>query len=370
MPVLQDEQTDASGDVKFTGPWRYIVWMALFTAAVLAIGIMLIEPLTEAFQANIAINGLILGVLVIGVLYTYAQALGIWPAARWLVRFRSSEHPGSLPTPPAMIAPMASMMGAADGRMRISAGSVRTVLDSVGARMSEAGAFTRYFGRLLIFLGLLGTFWGLLQVVSDVGAAVRAVTESTTGGEADVLRLMSAIEDPIQGMGMSPASFTFPLPLTPPEQRTGPIGAGLTPAESSPGRNGFESVAVQRQAPVAAHPGVHIHEPLPQVGEISIRNSLALGHASQGQRLRFSVMQHGPGGESIQQARQPSPAAFLRMVLKHQDRVVFRCMRQPGPAGIPGQANETMQEIVTGVGIRLDVVQQNSGRCLKLRHSR
>ncbi|MBR9824455.1 MAG: hypothetical protein GYB36_01485 [Alphaproteobacteria bacterium] len=211
MPVLQDEQTDASGDVKFTGPWRYIVWMALFTAAVLAIGIMLIEPLTEAFQANIAINGLILGVLVIGVLYTYAQALGIWPAARWLVRFRSSEHPGSLPTPPAMIAPMASMMGAADGRMRISAGSVRTVLDSVGARMSEAGAFTRYFGRLLIFLGLLGTFWGLLQVVSDVGAAVRAVTESTTGGEADVLRLMSAIEDPIQGMGTAFASSLFGL---------------------------------------------------------------------------------------------------------------------------------------------------------------
>lgn len=53
---------------------------------------------------------------------------------------------------------MASMISSADGRVSLSAGSVRTVLDSVGARMSEAGAFTRYFGRLLIFLGLLGTF--------------------------------------------------------------------------------------------------------------------------------------------------------------------------------------------------------------------
>lgn len=77
--------------------------------------------------------------------------------------------------------------------------------------MSEAGAFTRYFGRLLIFLGLLGTFWGLLQVVSDVGEAVRAVTESSTGAEADVLRLMSAIEDPIQGMGTAFASSLFGL---------------------------------------------------------------------------------------------------------------------------------------------------------------
>ena len=106
---------------------------------------------------------------------------------------------------------MASMISQADGRVSLSAGSVRTVLDSVGARMSEAGAFTRYFGRLLIFLGLLGTFWGLLDVVGAVGAAVSAVTESSTGGEADVMRLMSAIEEPIQGMGTAFASSLFGL---------------------------------------------------------------------------------------------------------------------------------------------------------------
>ncbi|MED5548620.1 MAG: hypothetical protein VX529_04605 [Pseudomonadota bacterium] len=212
MPVLdRNDRTHSAPAVRFTGPWRYIVWMALFTAAVAAIALFLIEPLGAAFRANPAINGLILAVLVIGVIYTFAQALGIGPAARWLVRFRSSEDPASLPRPPALIAPMASMIGQADGRVSLSAGSVRTVLDSVGARMSEAGAFTRYFGRLLIFLGLLGTFWGLLQVVSDVGEAVRAVTESSTGAEADVLRLMSAIEDPIQGMGTAFASSLFGL---------------------------------------------------------------------------------------------------------------------------------------------------------------
>jgi len=212
MPVLnRDEDLRGTPAVKFTGPWRYIVWMALFTAAVLAIALWLIAPLEDAFRANPAINGLILAVLVIGVLYTYAQALGIGPAARWLVRFRSSEDPASLPRPPALIAPMASMISQTGDRVSLSAGSVRTVLDSVAARMSEAGAFTRYFGRLLIFLGLLGTFWGLLQVVSDVGEAVRAVTESSTGGEADVMRLMSAIEDPIQGMGTAFASSLFGL---------------------------------------------------------------------------------------------------------------------------------------------------------------
>jgi hypothetical protein len=185
--------------------------MAVFTIAVIAIGVLLHGPLIEAFMANYAINGLILFVLFIGIIYTFVQAMGIGPAANWLIRFRTTPDPSSLPRPPSLIAPMASMIGDADQRMRLSAGSVRTVLDSLAARMSEAGAFTRYFGRLLIFLGLLGTFWGLLQVVSDVGQAVRAVTESSTGGEADVLRLMAAIEDPIGGMGTAFASSLFGL---------------------------------------------------------------------------------------------------------------------------------------------------------------
>jgi len=173
---------EAGGDpvptVKFTGPGRYLFWMTVFLAAVGVMAVLLIGPLETAFMANVAINGLIIAVLLIGILYTYQQALAIGPAARWLVRFRTSDDSDALSSPPSMIAPMASMMGDAGSRVRISTASVRTVLDSVGARMAESGAFTRYFGRLLIFLGLLGTFWGLLQVVTEVGEAVRAVTAS------------------------------------------------------------------------------------------------------------------------------------------------------------------------------------------------
>ncbi|WP_420430861.1 hypothetical protein [Hyphobacterium sp.] len=212
MPTRYDETgEDAIPVAKFTGPGRYLFWMTVFLGAVAVIAVLLTGPLENAFRANVAINGLILSVLFIGIIYTYLQALQIGPAARWLIRFRTTDDPTSLHSPPSMIAPMASMIGDTGSRARISAASVRTVLDSVGARMAESGAFTRYFGRLLIFLGLLGTFWGLLQVVSEVGEAVRAVTESATGGEADVLRLMSAIEEPIQGMGTAFASSLFGL---------------------------------------------------------------------------------------------------------------------------------------------------------------
>ena len=200
--------------VKFTGPGQYILWMTVFLAVVAVIAALLHRPLIAAFEANPAINGLILGVLLIGIVYTYQQALAIGPSARWLIKLRDEPDPSRLPTPPAMIAPMAALItDAADGRARLSAASARVVLDSVAARMSESGAFTRYFGRLLIFLGLLGTFYGLLLVVSDVGNAVRAVsaTSSGVGGEVDASQLMSAIEDPIAGMGTAFASSLFGL---------------------------------------------------------------------------------------------------------------------------------------------------------------
>jgi len=198
---------------RFTGPGQYILWMLVFLIAVTAIAALVHQPLITAFQANPAINGLILGVLLIGILYTFQQALSLGPAARWLVRLHESEDPRELPSPPALIAPMAALVtDMADGRSRLSASSARVVLDSVAARMAESGAFTRYFGRLLIFLGLLGTFYGLLLVVSDVGDAVRAVSETASGaGEDQAMALMAAIEEPIQGMGTAFASSLFGL---------------------------------------------------------------------------------------------------------------------------------------------------------------
>lgn len=197
---------------RFTGPWRYVIWMAAFVAAVAILAALLYEPLREAFEANVAINGLIVFVLLVGVVYVFNQALVIGPAASWLVKFRNAVAPADLPPPPSLIAPMASMIAdTGEGRVRLSAASVRTVLDSVAARMAEAGQMTRYFGRLLIFLGLLGTFWGLLMVISDIGGAVREVTATATGGEGDVMRLMAAIENPLQGMGTAFASSLFGL---------------------------------------------------------------------------------------------------------------------------------------------------------------
>ena len=206
-------QNSGTRKTRFTNPASYLFWMLVFLGAVVLIGVLLVEPLRDAFEANPVINGVILGVLFIGILYTFQQALVLWPSANWLMRLHDSEDPSGLPAAPALIAPMAVMLtDAADGRARLSASSTRVVLDSLAARMAESGQFTRYFGRLLIFLGLLGTFYGLLLVVSDVGDAVRAVSDTASGASEDqAAALMSAIEQPIAGMGTAFASSLFGL---------------------------------------------------------------------------------------------------------------------------------------------------------------
>ena len=67
--------------VKFIGPGRYILNMLLFLLAVGGVIYMLspIGPqqttlLVDAFNANVALNGLILLVLVFGVSHNFAQA--------------------------------------------------------------------------------------------------------------------------------------------------------------------------------------------------------------------------------------------------------------------------------------------------------
>lgn len=248
--------------VRFTGSGPYILWMAVFLAFVVAVAALTFPALLSAFQANPVINGLILSVLFVGILYTFQQALMIEPSARWLVKMRETGDINQMHAPPSLIAPMASMMSdAAGGRAHLSASSARVVLDSVAARMAESGAFTRYFGRLLIFLGLLGTFYGLLLVVSDVGEAVAAVSATADGGEGDAARLMSAIQDPIEGMGIAFASSLFGL--------AGSLIIGFLELQASRGQNRFyneieEWVSSISRLASAAPSGTHTQE-----GEVS-----------------------------------------------------------------------------------------------------
>ena len=62
----------------------YLLRMAIFLTAVAVVAGALYPPLARAFTANAPLNGLILGVLVLGILYAFRQVVVLRHEAAWI----------------------------------------------------------------------------------------------------------------------------------------------------------------------------------------------------------------------------------------------------------------------------------------------
>jgi len=193
------------------GPRRYLFRMVVFLVLVVALVIVLGEPLIAAFMANPALNGLILGVLVLGIAYIFRQAFGVLQEEAWIKGFRTNRPGMSVQQAPRLLAPMAAMLGERKGRFSLSAMALRSLLDGISSRLDESRDLSRYLIGLLIFLGLLGTFWGLLQTISAVGDVIGRL--SVGGGDLSAVfgELQAGLRAPLNGMGTAFSSSLFGL---------------------------------------------------------------------------------------------------------------------------------------------------------------
>ncbi len=191
---------------------RYITRMALFLAAVAVAAALLAEGLFGAFMANPALNGLILGVLLIGILMNFRQVVMIEPEAAWIDSARRGQPLLSADSSPRLVAPLAAMLGERRGdRFSLSATALRSVLDAIAARLDESRELSRYFTGLLIFLGLLGTFWGLSQTVGSIGDVIRNMTLAGEDFGTAFEGLKRGLDAPLTGMGTAFSSSLFGL---------------------------------------------------------------------------------------------------------------------------------------------------------------
>ena len=112
-------------------PQRYIVRMTMFLVIVTVALAALAGQLRDAFLANPLLNGMILGVLLLGIIYIFRQVVSLRPEIAWLERLRveSSErlvYPESLATerPPRLLGPMTTMLSERRGRVTLSTISI------------------------------------------------------------------------------------------------------------------------------------------------------------------------------------------------------------------------------------------------------
>lgn len=193
-----------------TRPSASLLWMSVFVVVVATTCTTVAGPLAAAFNSNPWFNGVILGVLAVGIAIDVKQVLSLYPEIAWLDAWQIDDQVGQDTRPPQLLSSMALMLSGR-GDMSLSATSMRTVLDSIRARLEESRDLSRYFIGLLIFLGLLGTFWGLMATVGSVTTVIQNLSVEGADGAEIFENLKSSLKEPLSGMGVAFSSSLFGL---------------------------------------------------------------------------------------------------------------------------------------------------------------
>jgi hypothetical protein len=194
-----------------TPPGLFLVRMLVFLTLVVFLAAILHEQLSVALMTNPGLNGLIIGVLCIGIIYAFRQVARLYPEIRFVNAFRISDPGLASSHHPVLLAPMATMLRDRTGALSLSTVSMRTIMDSISSRLDEARDTGRYMVGLLVFLGLLGTFWGLLETITSVGGAISALDTSGSGTVAVFDELKAGLAAPLKGMGTAFSSSLLGL---------------------------------------------------------------------------------------------------------------------------------------------------------------
>ncbi len=196
---------------KLSSPRVFLLSMLIFVIIVGFLAMILYRQLSVAFITNPGLNGLIIGVLVVGMLLGFMQVIRLMPEVSWVNSFRLGEHEHEVRREPVLLAPMATLIGEHREGVSLSTSSMRSILDSIGNRLDESREISRYLIGLLVFLGLLGTFWGLLATIGSIGDTIQSL-DPGTGDTNDVLdALKSGLKQPLDGMGTAFSSSLFGL---------------------------------------------------------------------------------------------------------------------------------------------------------------
>ena len=182
-------------------PGVFLLRMTIFLILVAFLAAILFDQLKSSLLTNPGLNGLIIGVLFLGIIYAFRQVIRLYPEIRFVNSFRISDPGLSAGHEPKLLAPMATMLRDRKGTLSLSTAAMRSIMDSIGSRLDEARDTGRYLVGLLVFLGLLGTFWGLLDTISSVAKAIATLDNKSTDTVAVFDELKAGLAAPLKGMG-------------------------------------------------------------------------------------------------------------------------------------------------------------------------
>jgi hypothetical protein len=201
-----------------TRPNVYLIRMAVFLVAVIAVAGVLSPVLLGVYANNPILNSLIMLVLLIGIFWNLRQVQRLSPEVTWVQTFQTARPRLTSMSAPRLLGPMASMLASREAysrtdlaRFTLSASAMRSLLDGIASRLDESRELSRYMTGLLRFLGLLGTFWGLLKTVGAVSDVIATMSVGSGDMNAVFEQLKSGLAKPLAGMGTAFSASMFGL---------------------------------------------------------------------------------------------------------------------------------------------------------------
>ena len=230
MARKKREGKDLDGYSKISSPRIFLFRMLVFLVLAGLVAALLYRQIYAAFLANPLLNGIIFGVLAVGIILALLQVMRLFREVDWVNGFRLADPGLAVDRAPVLLAPMATLLRDRMGRMAISQITMRGILESIGTRLDESRDVGRYLTGLLVFLGLLGTFWGLLETVGSIG---KVISSLDAGGDSSRVfdDLKTGLSAPLAGMGIAFSSSLFGL--------AGSLVLGFLDLQASQAQNRF-----------------------------------------------------------------------------------------------------------------------------------
>lgn len=190
-----------------SSPQVSLIYMLIFLAIAAFVATALYRQISAAFLNNPGLNGLIIGVLIVGILLSFNQVVRLVREVRWVNSFRAGNSDA---VEPVLLAPMKALLSRSSATA-LSTSAMRSILDSIANRLDEGRDITRYLVGLLVFLGLLGTFWGLLRTIGSIGDTIQSLDPGAGDANSVLDTLKAGLSAPLSGMGTAFSSSLFGL---------------------------------------------------------------------------------------------------------------------------------------------------------------
>lgn len=180
---------------------------------------------------HVALNGLILGIFLMGILQACHNNLKVYFAARFLNDIDDYMETGKITHEEYLAlqkrleksASLINIKITADllnnlyqyGNLLIRDKDAMMIKSKMGYRVKSDRGSVSFLTGILVMFGLIGTFWGLLETISSVATALNDIAASssseTSASDMDMGSILGAISGPLKGMGLAFSASLFGL---------------------------------------------------------------------------------------------------------------------------------------------------------------